>query len=164
MRSPPLGKSLPNVPRSENVPPRGSGHGHRPSRSQEEAMRARRLAANGSRSKPSQDLDIFADPKESSPQKNSEYRRARRLSDSSLVDKHQKPFDPEEEKRRQERRRRDRERRHRERDSKDGGKPRQPGRKLDIIDQLDATSIYGTGRKWIYGKSLYLTNNHSVPS
>lgn len=142
---PPPGKNLPNVPRSENVPPRGSGHGHRPSRSQEEAMRARRLAASGSRSKPSQDLDIFADPTEDSPKKSSDPRRVRRNSDSSLVDRSQKSLDPEEEKKRQERRRRDRERRHRERDSKDGGKARKPDRKLDIIDQLDATSIYGTG-------------------
>lgn len=145
---PPPSKNAPTAPRTENVPPRGSGHGHRPSRSQEEAMRARRLVANGgSRSKPSQDLDIFADPSENSPRKNGEARRVRRNSDSSVVDKHQKPLSPEEEKARQERRRRDRERRHRERDSKDGGKPRKPDRKLDIIDQLDATSIYGTGCK-----------------
>ena len=142
---PPPGKSLPNIPRSENVPPRGSGHGHRPSRSQEEAMRARRLAANGSKSKPSQELDIFADPEEDMPKKSSDPRRVRRNSDSSVIDKLQKPLSPEEEKARQERRRRDRERRHRERASKDGGKPRKPDRKLDIIDQLDATSIYGTG-------------------
>lgn len=108
-------------------------------------MRARRLAANGSKSKPSQELDIFADPTEASPKKSGDARRPRRNSDSSMVDKHQKPLTPEEEKARLERRRRDRERRHRERDSKDGGKSRKPDRKLDIIDQLDATSIYGTG-------------------
>jgi hypothetical protein len=46
----------------------------------------------------------------------------------------------EEEKKQREQRRRERERRHRENRDK---KP--VNRKLDIIDQLDATSIYGTG-------------------
>lgn len=41
-------------------------------------------------------------------------------------------------------RRRDRERKHRE-----GKDPKKPSRKLDIIDQLDATSIFGTGRKFL---------------
>lgn len=46
----------------------------------------------------------------------------------------------EEERKERDRRRRDRERRHRE------GKDKKPvNRKLDIIDQLDATSIFGTG-------------------
>lgn len=48
----------------------------------------------------------------------------------------------EEEKRQRDAKRR--ERRQRERETKDR-KP--PARKLDIIDQLDATSIYGTGSK-----------------
>jgi hypothetical protein len=48
----------------------------------------------------------------------------------------------EEEKKEREARRRDRERRHRE------AKDKKPAsRKLDIIDQLDATSIFGTGCK-----------------
>lgn len=126
--------------RSENVPPRG----HRPSRSQEEAMRARKAATSG-RSRPSQELNIFADPLDNSPRKPSDPRRVRRNSDSSLVDRNSKLSDPEEEKKRQERKRR--ERRHRERESKDG-KAKKPDRKLDIIDQLDATSIYGTGCKY----------------
>lgn len=46
----------------------------------------------------------------------------------------------EEERKQREMRRRERERRHRENRDK---KP--VSRKLDIIDQLDATSIYGTG-------------------
>jgi len=46
----------------------------------------------------------------------------------------------EEEKKQRDMRRRERERRHRENREK---KP--ATRKLDIIDQLDATSIYGTG-------------------
>lgn len=48
----------------------------------------------------------------------------------------------EEEKKQRELRRRERERRHREHREK---KPQ--NRKLDIIDQLDATSIYGTGSR-----------------
>jgi hypothetical protein len=68
----------------------------------------------------------------------------RRNSDSSVADR--KPLDPEEEKKRQERKRRERERRHREREGKDP-KSRKPDRKLDIIDKLDVTSIYGTGCK-----------------
>jgi hypothetical protein len=48
----------------------------------------------------------------------------------------------EEEKKQREMRRRERERRHRETRDK---KP--VSRKLDIIDQLDATSIYGTGSR-----------------
>ena len=47
----------------------------------------------------------------------------------------------EEEKKAREIRRRERERRHRE--GKDKDKPK--GKRLDLIDQLDATSIYGTG-------------------
>jgi hypothetical protein len=48
----------------------------------------------------------------------------------------------EEEKKQRELRRRERERRHRENPMK---KP--PSRKIDIIDKLDATSIYGIGSK-----------------
>lgn len=54
----------------------------------------------------------------------------------------------EEEKKEREARRRERERRH------PGGKDKKPSRKLDIIDQLDATSIFGTGRKFSRYRSL----------
>jgi len=130
------------VGRPENIPPRGTP-GHRPTKSQEEAMRARRAAGgSSSRSRPSGELDIFADPSES-PRKQDQ-RRLRRNSDSSVADK--KPLDPEEEKKRQERRR-ERERRHRERAEREGKdpRPRRPDRKLDVIDKLDATSIFGSG-------------------
>lgn len=60
---------------------------------------------------------------------------------------HRKPMDSEEEKKRQERRRRER-RERREKDGKDP-KSRKPPKNLDIIDKLDVTSIYGTGRKLI---------------
>ncbi|TAQ84653.1 hypothetical protein B7494_g7032 [Chlorociboria aeruginascens] len=116
--------------RTENIPPRGS---HRPSRSREEALRARK-AAGSSKPRPSEELDIFADPAESST---SRARRVRRNSESSVMDRSGKPLDPEEEKKRQERRRR-------RRDGKDS-KSRKPDRKLDVIDKLDVTSIYGTG-------------------
>lgn len=123
----------PTSGRSENVPPRGPP-GHRPTHSQEEALRARKPGA-----KPrAATEDIFADPSETSSR-----RRVRRNSDSSVVSRaSRKLLDPEEEKKRADRRRR--ERKHRERDAKDG-KSRKPDRKLDIIDKLDVTSIYGTG-------------------
>ena len=129
--------------RSENVrfrPPPD----RRPSGSLE-ANRGHRAANSGgtgvgsSRARPAADLDIFADPEESSLKKSG----ARRNSESSVVERSGKMLSPEEEKERQERRRR--ERRHREK-SKDG-RPKKPNRKLDIIDKLDVTSIYGTGCK-----------------
>ena len=104
-------------------------------------MRARRVAAglNNKVARPAGELDIFADPVPSSKH------RPRRNSESSVSGK---PLDPEEEKKRQERRRRERERRHREH-SKDV-RAKKPDRKLDIIDKLDVTSIYGTGCKCLY--------------
>lgn len=107
-------------------------------------MRARRIAGGSSNSKPApsqQELDIFADPVDSTTARRLDSsRRVRRNSESSVVDR--KPLDPEEEKKRQERRRRER-RERREREGKDP--KRKPDRKLDIIDKLDVTSIYGTG-------------------
>lgn len=100
-------------------------------------MRARRAAGGSTRSKPTNELDIFADPSESP--KRTDGRRVRRNSESSAVER--KPLSPEEEKKRQERRRRER----RERREREGKDPKKPDRKLDIIDQLDATSIYGAG-------------------
>ena len=93
-------------------------------------MRARRMAGPGPRPGPSQ-----------SPQRRD--RRPRRNSESSVVDP-DKPL-TEEEKKEREARRMERERRRRE--GKDP-KAKPPNRKLDIIDQLDATSIFGTGRKY----------------
>ncbi|KAL9594000.1 MAG: hypothetical protein Q9219_007275 [cf. Caloplaca sp. 3 TL-2023] len=125
--------------RPENVPPgfqrRPRPPLHRPSRSEEEQRRL----MDGSRPQgPSQPLDIFADPPE--PRRH----RLRRNSDSSIASR---MLGPDEERRR-------RERRHRDREARKDGKSRQPGasskskkpnRKLDIIDSLDVTSIYGTG-------------------
>lgn len=129
--------------RKENVVPRGPPI-HRPSRSQEQTNGMRRgpppSGSNGiSRPRREEELDIFAD---GGPQIKSPERRNRRNSDSSVIDR--KSID--EEKRRQERRRRERKEREAQ-DLKDGKPPKKPSRKLDIIDQLDATSIYGTGCK-----------------
>jgi hypothetical protein len=131
--------------RAENIPPSRRGPMHRPTRSQEEAMRARRAATGvlGRPRAPNGELNIFADPE--SPRKSGE-RRVRRNSDSSLMERHGKPLDPEEEKKRQERHRREHRHRKREREAGKDPKSRPKGR-LDIIDQLDATSIYGTGRE-----------------
>jgi len=119
---------------------------HRPSRSQEEQHRLR----NGGKPRGSEGvLDIFADPiDEGKPYE----RRPRRNSDSSLVDRNGKPLDPEEERRRRERRHREKDAR--PRDSKGRplpssavGRNKKPSHRLDVIDKLDVTSIYGTGRK-----------------
>lgn len=119
-------------------------------------MRARKATTSG-RSRPSQELNIFADPSD----KPIDQRRVRRNSDTSLVDRNSKLSDPEEEKKRQDRKRR--ERRNRERESKDG-KAKKPDRKLDIIDQLDATSIYGTGCEYFSPFCKLSLTLNSVPS
>ncbi|KAI0101275.1 Pal1-domain-containing protein [Daldinia grandis] len=120
-------------PRGENNPPRGRGapptSSHRPTRSQEEALRARRMHSTSNAG----EKGLSSSPNRKQPD-----RRPRRNSDSSMIEK---PL-TEEEKKARELRRKERERRHRE--GKDKDKPR-TGRKIDIIDQLDATSIYGTG-------------------
>lgn len=121
-------------------------------------MRARKPGGPG-RSRPTGELDIFADPTEGSS--SSRTRRVRRNSDSSVLSKNGKLLDPEEEKKRAERRRR--ERRHRERDAKDG-KSRKPDRKLDIIDKLDVTSIYGTGCEYYLPIAKYLLTCFSISS
>lgn len=74
-------------------------------------------------------------------------RRPRRNSDTSIMER-EKPL-TEEEKKLREMRRRERERRHRERKEGDAKDPKKPSKRLDLIDQLDATSIYGTGREYI---------------
>ncbi|KAL8689646.1 MAG: hypothetical protein Q9218_004732 [Villophora microphyllina] len=124
-------------PRPENVPPsvqRPPGPPHRQSRSEEEQ---RRLRIGSKPRGPSQGSDIFADPPD--PR-----RRLRRNSDSSIASK---TLVSEEDRRR-------RERRHKEREARKDGKLRPPGtssrskkpnQRLDIIDSLDVTSIYGTG-------------------
>lgn len=114
------------------MPPRFRGPpGHRPSHSQEEALRARRHPPGAAPYDPT------------SPQRRMD-RRPRRNSESSVADS-DKPA-TEEEKKAREARRQEREKRARE--AKDRPKP--VNKKLDLIDQLDATSIYGTGRMWTF--------------
>ncbi|KAH7157500.1 Pal1 cell morphology protein-domain-containing protein [Dactylonectria estremocensis] len=107
-------------------PPDGQ---HRPTRSQEEALRARRMQGAGP-----------PRPSPNSPQRKPQ-RRPRRNSDSSVMDFDAQPL-TEEEKRMIEAKRRERQRRG---DGKERSKSGRPSRRMDIIDQLDATSIYGTG-------------------
>ncbi|KAF7522204.1 hypothetical protein G7054_g12223 [Neopestalotiopsis clavispora] len=124
LAGPPPPRGPPGGPRGRAPPPPG----HRPTRSQEEAMRARRMQEKAGQSSDRKNMD--------SPMKRPTERRPRRNSDSSIMEK---PL-TEEEKKAKEARRRERERRHKER-SKTG----KPSKRLDLIDQLDATSIYGTG-------------------
>lgn len=110
-------------PPPKNGPPRPPLN-HRPTRSQEEAMRARRMQSSGPRpGGPSQ-----------SPHKRAE-RRPRRNSDSSLLIDIEKPL-TEEEKKQRDARRREKEGKHRQ---------QRPNKRVDVIDQLDATSIFGIG-------------------
>ena len=129
-------------PRSENVPPKPSNgfSGHQSSRSREE--RPQRQLPNGLGPAPRQELDIFADP----PDQTKPRHRMRRNSDSSIASR---LMSPEDEQKRRERHRKEREARHRERKDRPPGtsKSKKPTKRLDIIDSLDVTSIYGTGRK-----------------
>lgn len=117
----------PPAPRNSGQP----GPSHKPTRSQEEARRARKMEGGGSRR---------PDGPSQSPHKRPERRprpRPRRNSDSSLLIDIEKPL-TEEEKKARDARRRERERRHR---------PTRPSRKVDLIDQLDMTGVYGPGGK-----------------
>ncbi|EEQ84029.1 Pal1 cell morphology protein, variant 2 [Blastomyces dermatitidis ER-3] len=132
----------PALPRPENVPP------SRPSLSDDKASSrrpARRPSKEESQSRSKGHGrppigDIFADPKE--PSKSRNQRRPRRNSDSSLMDIPSRPIDPEAERRRRERRQRERDAK--PKDGKSRSK-RSNGHRLDIIDKLDVSSIYGTG-------------------
>ncbi|RFU80873.1 hypothetical protein TARUN_1349 [Trichoderma arundinaceum] len=105
---------------------RAAENKHRPTRSQEEALRAR---------KPPPKTTTRPSLLDDSPPRKPVQRRPRRNSDSSVMDFDAKSLTAEE-KRMIEAKRRERGK---------GSKPGRPSRKMDIIDQLDATSIYGTG-------------------
>ncbi|ROT35382.1 Pal1-domain-containing protein, partial [Sodiomyces alkalinus F11] len=107
---------------------RGPHPAHSPPRSREEALRRKMEGNNGRRPR------VVSNSR--SPQRRAE-RRPRRNSESSVLDI-EKPL-TEEEKKAREARRRERERRHRE------NKEKKPNRRLDIIDQLDHTSLFGSG-------------------
>ncbi|EFQ97946.1 hypothetical protein MGYG_00982 [Nannizzia gypsea CBS 118893] len=131
--------------RPENIPPTSSsslsaGRPHPQHRrpSNHESSRSRSA-------KTGQLIDVFADPSEATsnnPASHSSSRRPRRNSDSSLMER-PKLLDPEEDRRRRERRHREREARHR--DGKSSRSRRGNNYKLDIIDKLDVTGIYGPG-------------------
>ncbi|ROW10616.1 hypothetical protein VMCG_01996 [Cytospora schulzeri] len=137
-KAPPARPPPMNRPGGENMPPpgrRGPPPPHRPSRSQEEALRARRQRPNGD--------GPGSPPRRPIPP------RPRRNSDSSLAER---PLTDEEKKARERRRRERDDRKRREGGGREGGregrdskgKPRSH-RDMDLIDKLDATSIYGTG-------------------
>ncbi|RYP75193.1 hypothetical protein DL771_002518 [Monosporascus sp. 5C6A] len=119
----PPGGSGPGARRGENIPPRdslGPHRSHRPTRSQEEALRARKPQGA-----PKEQSLVDSPPRRSVP-------RPRRNSDTSILEI-EKPLTEEEKRKRKERERRLREQKTR------------PNRKVDIIDKLDATGIYGGG-------------------
>ncbi|KAJ5111554.1 hypothetical protein N7532_002089 [Penicillium argentinense] len=95
---------------------------------------------------PKDPFDIFADPPSLSkaatvgPREKAS-RRPRRNSESSVMERASKLFDDDDDRRRRERRHRDRDGRPRDGKSRSTRKDR----RLDIIDKLDVTSIYGTG-------------------
>ncbi|KAJ5475637.1 hypothetical protein N7539_007924 [Penicillium diatomitis] len=126
---------------------RGSGSGSRPRPPRERPERRPVDGRLDGRFKdPKDPFDIFADPPgkaSGSGSRDYSSRRPRRNSESSVMDRAPRLLDDDDEKRRRERRR-EREARHREgRDSK--SRPTRKDRRLDIIDKLDVTSIYGTG-------------------
>ncbi|EHY54603.1 hypothetical protein HRR83_004275 [Exophiala dermatitidis] len=119
--------------RRENVAPRpyptrGTSSRHRRSMSEEERRRQQSKTRN-----PQNELDIFADPP--GPNRPRNLRAPRRNSESSVRDK-PKDLDLEAERRRKERK---------VRDGKGSHRSKKPNAKLDIIDKLDVSSIYGTG-------------------
>ncbi|EXJ64376.1 hypothetical protein A1O7_00712 [Cladophialophora yegresii CBS 114405] len=120
------------MPPPRAYPPRGPPLRHRPSNSDEERRRQQ-----GKPRGPPNELDIFADPSDAS---RAHEKRAppRRNSESSVREK-PKDVDPDAERRRRERKIRE------GRDGKGSVKSKKPNARLDIIDKLDVTSIYGTG-------------------
>lgn len=112
--------------RPENAPPRPRGL---PSQLEEDRRRFMGKS-RGADGKP----NIFA----ADPSDKSRERRPRRNSDTSIRDKTNKVLDPNEDRRRRERR---------QRDPRRDGKAKGPNGRLDVIDKLDVTSIYGTGRE-----------------
>lgn len=94
----------------------------------------------------------------------------RRNSDSSIASR---LLSPEEEQQRRERHRKEREARHRERRDRPPGttKGKKPVKRLDVIDSLDVTSIYGTGCtffplskcRFVAGSNLVAVFHHDGP-
>ncbi|CAI7625212.1 unnamed protein product [Penicillium glandicola] len=137
--------SLQPAPQTNRSRPAASGATQRtPSnRNRPTKERPERPSERSATSKAKDPLDIFADPPAySQTAKDKAPRRPRRNSESSVMDRGSKLLDvDDDEKRRRERRHREREGRSKDGKSKSGRKDR----RLDIIDKLDVTSIYGTG-------------------
>lgn len=129
----------------ENVPPNATGRrdgpgpaGHRMTRSQEEDKLPYRYGHMPSPTGPTRSSRM-PNVSEGSAEAGRAYpsRTLRRNSESSVTDVRSGPAADADD--RKQRERRQRERRHRD------GRPKKPSRKLDVIDKLDVTSIYGTG-------------------
>ena len=122
---------------------------HKPSPSDEERRRQQGKPRPGPN-----ELNIFADPAElPRPRHN---RPQRRNSETSVREK-PREMDPEAEKRRRERKLRE---------SKDASRPtkgKKPNARLDVIDKLDVTSIYGTGCGFSTLHGERFTDFFSVP-
>lgn len=123
------------------MPPMRAGSGpnqfHRPTRSTEDERRANSGSRRPPRPRgPPSELNIFDSPEKG------EGRHRRRNSESSIADKG--PVTEEDKKRRE--RRREREKRDKDGKSRSGRPPRTRG--LDVIDKLDVTGIYGSGRAY----------------
>ncbi|KAJ5211351.1 Pal1 cell morphology [Penicillium cf. griseofulvum] len=134
--------SLKPAPQSNRPQPasdaaqRTSSNHNRPSRERSERPPGR------SAPKMKDPLDIFADPPTlSQTAKDKAPRRPRRNSESSVMDRSSKLLDLDDDEKRRRERRREREGRSKDGKSRSGRKDR----RLDIIDKLDVTSIYGTG-------------------
>ncbi|RKF65732.1 putative pal1 cell morphology protein [Erysiphe neolycopersici] len=126
----------------ENFPPPAAPN-HRLRKSNEEVSQLRKNMAESS-AKILGKSDVFADPSSSSrtPSCKPSERRPRRNSESSTVKRSSKPLDPEEEKKQHEKKRREKKQ---QGHGENRSRSRRSNRKLDVIDKLDVTSIYGTG-------------------
>lgn len=121
--------------RGENSRPRGNRHQASLSEEDDAGVKPRRVAET---------LDIFADP----PSKAKPRPRPRRNSESSIASK---TLGKDDQRRRD---RRDKE----PRQGKSKSKPKTPTARLDVIDSLDVTSIYGRGRR--YFASIFRQTDH----
>ncbi|KAL5091162.1 hypothetical protein Trisim1_003476 [Trichoderma cf. simile WF8] len=129
----PTDRPVPPRRESESTASGRAAEKHRPTRSQEEQLRARKPPPPGSKApapKPTTRPSLLDD----SPPRKPSQRRPRRNSDSSVMDFDSKTLTAEEKRIIEARRR-----------QHSKSKSTRPSRKMDIIDQLDATSIYGTG-------------------
>lgn len=147
-----LKKSAPQpAPQANGTRPAPAAPGSTPRRPSDRSRPSRERPSGRPELQRKDVLDIFADPPSlskspsTSGTRDKPVRRPRRNSESSVMDRASKLLDDDDERRRRERRHRDREGRHRD------GKHRssRKNHRLDIIDKLDVTSIYGTGSEFL---------------